>query len=111
MLGDAVANTSGVLELGNDQTIAGLQTAGTGTGNAVVGGTSTTATLTIDAGAGEPNGDTFDGVIGGSADGDNLALEVASGTLTLTGANSYSGATTVDEARRCKSVTGMRPVH
>ena len=63
----------------------------------MVGGTSTTATLTIDAGAGEPNGDTFDGVIGGSADGDNLALEVASGTLTLTGANSYSGATTVDE--------------
>ena len=50
---------------------------------------STTATLTIDA-VGEPNGDTFDGVIGGSADGDNLALEVASGTLTLTGANSYS---------------------
>ena len=59
VLGDAVANTSGVLELGNDQTIAGLQTAGTGTGNAVVGGTFTTATLTIDAVAGEPNGDTF----------------------------------------------------
>ena len=58
-LGDAAANTSGVLELFNNQAIAGLQTAGTGTGNAVVGGSSAISTLTIENDA----DDTFAGAL------------------------------------------------
>ena len=88
-----------MLELCNDQTIAGLNTSGTETGNAVIGGTAIKSTLTVD-GDGSFAGVLGSGVPGGNGtDADNLALEVASGTLIVTGDNNtYSRGTTIDSA-------------
>jgi autotransporter-associated beta strand protein len=97
-LGDAVGASSGTLDLaGNSQTVAGLVAANTPlVANQVIGssGASTVGTLTF---AGGTNASTFggtieDGLTGGSG---TTALAVASGTLTLTGSNIYSGGTSV----------------
>ncbi len=98
-LGNATGNTSGLLVLGDgngpqNQTIASLNTAGTGTANAVVGGASTVSTLTINS----ASSISYGGILGGvGANQNNLALiQSGPGTLTLTGnSNSYSGGTTV----------------
>ena len=90
----ATTNTSGKLVLdGVSQTITGLTTVGTGTGNAVAGANSALSTLTVN----NSNSYTFPGVIGGAGTNENnLALvKSGSGTLTLSGANTYTGDTTV----------------
>ncbi|MEI6604310.1 MAG: autotransporter-associated beta strand repeat-containing protein [Verrucomicrobiota bacterium] len=93
-LGDATLNTNGVLKLdGHTQTLAGLSVAGSGTGNHLIGGNNALSTLTLNIGA----SNTFAGILGGSGTNENnLALiKTGSGTLTLSGANTHTGGTTV----------------
>ena len=91
----ATNNTSGKLVLdGISQTVTGLQSIGTGTGNTVVGGSEIEATLIVN----NTNNYTFGGKLGGSGTYENkLALtKDGPGVLTLTGANTFTGATTVN---------------
>ena len=94
ILGDGTANTSALLKLnGFAQTLVGLTTAGTGTANRVVGGSATTANLTLSI----ASSNTFGGTLGGvGLNENNLSLiKTGNGTLILTGNNTYSGNTTV----------------
>lgn len=99
--GHAVNNTSAVLQIGDavngatNTTIGSLSTIGTGTASAIVGGGSTESILTIT----QSTAGTFGGVIGGAGTNEsNLALvKAGAATLTLDGANAYSGETTVRE--------------
>lgn len=93
-LGDATANTNGVLKLDRySQTLAGLTVAGSGTGNRVTGGNATLSTLTVN----NAGGNTFAGILGGTGPYDNnLALvKTGAGTLTLAGTNTFTGGATV----------------
>ena len=99
-------NTSGVLKLnGYSQTIAGLTTSGGGTANSVVGGHGTnTSLLEVKVASGSQ---TYAGLLGGTGTtaqaGDNHAnnnlglIKSGAGFLELSGANTFSGATTVAE--------------
>jgi RHS repeat-associated protein len=86
----------GVLQLGDgttsyNQTLASLTTSGSGQ-NWVVGGGSSTAVLIVNV----SGSDSFNGILGGYWGQDNLALtKLGTGTLTLSGANTYTGTTTV----------------
>ena len=98
VLGDGT--TSGVLQLGDasgksDQTLTGLTTSGTGTGNRVVGGNASISALTLDIIGNTTN--IYTGFLGGAgANENNLALNKAGdGILALTSANTYTGRTTV----------------
>jgi uncharacterized delta-60 repeat protein len=100
-LGDATTGTSGVLQLDSDQEIAYLSAVGNVAGDAVVGGATTTSTLTIV----NYTTDTYAGTLGGGGtDENNLALEVeglGSTPLTLTGNNNtYTGDTIIDSGSR-----------
>ena len=100
-LGDATADTSGVLQLDSNQEITCLSAVGNVAGDAVVGGAATSSTLTIINDA----ADVFAGTLGGGGtDQNNLALEVeslGSTPLTLTGSNNtYSGGTIIDGGSR-----------
>lgn len=93
-LGDATANTNGVLRLnGFSQTLSGLSTAGAGTSNRVTGGSSTLSNLTIN----NSGASSFAGILGGSGTiENNLALiKTGAGVLTLTGTSTYTGGTTI----------------
>ena len=85
------ASSAGTFDLdGNSQSVAGLNTEGTGSYTSDIvtnNGSSSPATLTVTGGG------TFAGVIqnGSSA----TALTVSGGTLTLSGANTYTGGTTI----------------
>jgi autotransporter-associated beta strand protein len=100
ILGDGTTNDSGKLVLGDgttaqNQTLAGLSTAGTGTDNRVVGGGPTVANLTVNL----PGGfDEYDGFLGGSGTYENnLSLTVTgTGTLLLTAPETYTGGTTIN---------------
>ncbi len=94
-LGDATTNTSGILSLsGRSQTVAGLATAGTGTGNHIVNGSGTAVTLTYDSSANS----TFDGILGGpNSNENNFALaKNGTGTLTLSGNNTFTNGVTIN---------------
>jgi autotransporter-associated beta strand protein len=92
--GQAYTNTY-VLN-GYNQTVAGLTSTSTASytdTNSVVGGSATTSTLTV-----APTGtDTYAGVLGGSGTNQNNLVLVAAGTgtLILTGADTYTGPTKV----------------
>lgn len=78
---------------GNNQTINGL--ASSGTGSAIVDNVSGTSTytLTIGTSGSSPNG-TFSGDIQNTS-GTLAVIKAGSGTLTLSGANTYNGNTTI----------------
>ena len=79
---------------GNNQTINGL--ASSGTGNAVVDNVSSSAkTLTVGTSGSNPSG-TFSGVMQNSSTGTLGLTKAGSGTLTLGGANTYSGSTIIN---------------
>ncbi len=98
--------TSGVLQLGGfSQSIAGLTTAGTGTANAVIGGSLTSTSLldvTVASGT-----QTYGGSMGAGGTAANAANTAANnnvgfikdgaGTFVLGGAGTYTGATTVNQ--------------
>ena len=90
--------TGGTLRLnGYSQQFRGLQTAGAGgAASQLVNGSSTAATLTVDVAAGVLN--RFAGTLGGSGTDENNfdLVKQGQGTLVLSGANTYSGGTTVD---------------
>ena len=95
VLGDVA--TSGKLVLGDgtnarNQTLAGLTA--TGLGGSVVGNAAANSTLTLNIASGS---NAFGGTLGGSGTNENrLALtKTGAGTLNLTGANTYSGTTTL----------------
>ena len=95
-------SNSGLLQLGDSshagsQTLAGLVTSGTGTANAVVGGSPSTSTLALNS-AGSI---TYAGRLGGDGANQNiLALTMAgAGTLTLNSANTYSSGTTLSSGQ------------
>ncbi|OYW74319.1 MAG: hypothetical protein B7Z37_18305 [Verrucomicrobia bacterium 12-59-8] len=93
-LGDGGTNDSGVLKLDSrSQTLAGLLTAGTGAGNSVVNGNATAATLTLSI---VPS-DIFGGVLGGAGTNENNfgLTKTGAGVLTLSGTNTYTGATNI----------------
>lgn len=98
--------TSGVLQLGGfSQSIAGLTTAGTGTANAVIGGSLTSTSLldvTVASGTQTYGGSL--GAGGGAANAANTAannnlgfIKDGAGTFVLGGAGTYTGATTVNQ--------------
>ncbi len=93
------ASTTGKLVLGDGtartQTLAGLTT--TGSGGSVVGGAAANSTLTINT-AGTV---AFGGVLGGvGTNENNLALaKTNTGTLTLSGPNTYTGGTSITGGR------------
>jgi len=80
---------------GYNQELAGLVMLGTGTSNRVTGGQPGLSTLTLNIGAGITN--RFSGFLGGpDLNDDNLALiSRGPGILELSGANTYTGTTTV----------------
>ena len=68
-LGDGTTNDSGILKLDSrSQTIAGLLTPGSGTGNRVVNGNATAATLSVNGVSGS---NAFGGILGGPGSNEN----------------------------------------
>ena len=75
-----------------NQTVAGLNSSGTGTGNSVVGANAANAVFTIS----NTGSNTFAGTLGGAGTNENnLALvKTGAGTQILSGSSSYTGGTT-----------------
>ena len=97
VLGSA-GGKSGVLRLnGVSQELSGLETSGNGSGNRVVNGSATGATLTLDV----AGSDTFGGILGGTDTNENNfgLTKDGAGTLNLSGINTYAGATAIQNGR------------
>ena len=99
VLGDSA--TSGILQLGSgagasNQTLASLATSGTGTTNAIVGGSGSVSTLTVN----QTTNTTFAGNIGGTGTNQNNLNVVKQGAGELivsgSGAGAWTGTTTVN---------------
>ncbi|MDI9396527.1 MAG: InlB B-repeat-containing protein [Candidatus Pacebacteria bacterium] len=93
-LGDT--STKGTLILGSsgtprNQTLGGLSSTGLG-GNVIGQGAGSTLTLNMSANS------TYGGVLGGTGTGNNnlILIKQGNGTLTLSGANTYTGATSLN---------------
>lgn len=94
ILGDGVANTSGVFQMNSrSQQVAGLTTAGTGTGNRVINSSSSASTFTV----ANASDQTFGGILGGTTANDNNYnfTKSAAGRLVLTGVNTFTGTATI----------------
>ncbi|MBB5030542.1 beta strand repeat-containing protein [Prosthecobacter vanneervenii] len=98
--------TSGVLQLnGFTQSVAGLTTAGTGTANAVIGGSSTSTSLldvtvasgTQTYGGSLGSGGTAANTVNTAANNNVGFIKDGAGTFVLGGAGTYTGATTVNQ--------------
>ena len=101
------AGVNGTLVLnGHNQTLADIGIHNTNTESSIVGRSSTQSTLTVNYGG---DGRTFNGILGGPAtNDDNLALvKIGGGQLTLAGANTYAGNTTVDGGTLTLGTTGQ----
>jgi autotransporter-associated beta strand protein len=92
----AGANSGAVDLNGFDATVGGLSSAGTGAANVVGNSSPTPVTLTVTNSGGVFNGAIRDG-FNGAPDGGAVALNVQGGSLTLAGANTYSGQTNVSQ--------------
>ncbi len=89
---------SGIVQLGDasgasNQMVTGLTISGTGTANSVVGGNAVNSIFTVN----NTSASTFNGFLGGAGlNENNLTLvKSGSGTLTLGGANTFSGGVTI----------------
>lgn len=92
ILGNSTA--SGQFQMNSrSQQVAGLTTSGTGTGNRVVNSSVTISTFTVNNSADF----TFSGILGGTGTNDNNYnfTKSASGKLTLTAVNTFTGTTTI----------------
>ncbi len=98
---DVTVNTGGILNLSNNGGSSASQTIGSLSGGGLVyNGTTSTlgppvATLTIDGGAGVSR-TTFSGAIQNGNSGNVAIVKNGSTTQVFTGANNYSGATTIN---------------
>ena len=96
-LGDAATNDSGIFKLDSrSQQLAGLLIAGSGTGNRVVNGNATAATLTLNIASGTQF---LRRHLGGTGTNENnfAITKTGTGTLTLSGAaNTFTGGVTVE---------------
>ena len=102
----STANETGQLILnGVNQTITGLTNVGTSTASAVVGSSATLSTLTVNT---VSNSYRFAGILGGTnVNQNNLALTKSGiNTLTISGANTYTGNTTISAGTLALGATG-----
>ena len=77
---------------GFSQTLAGLTTGGTATNKSVRNSSATAAALTLN----NSGSVTYGGILGGPSANNLSLIKQGGGTLTLTGSNTYSGATSVN---------------
>ena len=89
--GQLTVNTGGTLEMNNNSLTVGNLT---GTGGEISGGVSGTRTLTI--GQGDTGGGNYQGSIQNGAGGTTAITKTGTGTITLSGTNSYTGKTIVN---------------
>lgn len=106
-IGAQLANASGVLDLnGFSPTVGGLAVSGTGTGN-IIGNSSNTSNSTLTYAGGSSS---FAGVIAdripGVTSSQTTGLTVTSGSLSLTGSNTYSGPTNINGGTLTLGATG-----
>lgn len=99
-LGENTGNTNGKFVVGDTTavgltTFTGLSTEGGGTENAIVGGNSAISTFILE----HDSTETFSGKLGGEGSNENNLAFVkdGSGTLTLSGVNTYVGDTTIND--------------
>ena len=90
VLGEATGNTNGTYDLnGFNETIAGLTSAGSGAKIVTNSAASGTSTLSLSSTS------TFDGVIQDGVSAHTALIKKGAGTLTLSGAETYTGKTSV----------------